>query len=69
MLEAIGAGSRRAIGTQDWADIWLESEEFAETKRTIQALKQESLLQIHDVADHLQAECKPRSFLSQTALI
>lgn len=63
MLEAIGAGSARPIGTQDWADVWLESEEFAQTKRTIELLKSESLAVEHEVVDHLQAECTRMSFL------
>ncbi|GAA93595.1 hypothetical protein E5Q_00239 [Mixia osmundae IAM 14324] len=35
MLEAIGAGSRKRIGNKDWADRWLESEEFEAVKRRI----------------------------------
>ncbi|GAA6008132.1 hypothetical protein JCM10207_007040 [Rhodosporidiobolus poonsookiae] len=43
MLEAIGAGSRKKIGDKDWADIYLDSPEFAENKRIIEELKQEGL--------------------------
>jgi ATP-binding cassette subfamily G (WHITE) protein 2 (SNQ2) len=43
MLEAIGAGSTRQVGSKDWADIWLDSHEFAAVKETIQQLKQEGL--------------------------
>ncbi|GAA5979902.1 hypothetical protein JCM11641_007581 [Rhodosporidiobolus odoratus] len=43
MLEAIGAGSGRAIGPTDWADLWLESPEFSKVKREIAQLKEEGL--------------------------
>ncbi|SCV67921.1 BQ2448_42 [Microbotryum intermedium] len=43
MLEAIGAGSSRAVGRKDWVDLWLESEEFVQVKKEIAALKQQSL--------------------------
>ncbi|KAK4046639.1 ATP-binding cassette transporter snq2 [Microbotryomycetes sp. JL201] len=48
MLEAIGAGSSRQIGKKDWADIWLESPEFAQVKQEIQQLKEESLALPHE---------------------
>ncbi|SCZ91281.1 BZ3500_MvSof-1268-A1-R1_Chr1-2g01305 [Microbotryum saponariae] len=43
MLEAIGAGSSRAVGKKDWADLWLESEELGQVKKEIAELKQHSL--------------------------
>ncbi|GAA5843719.1 hypothetical protein JCM11251_003474 [Rhodosporidiobolus azoricus] len=43
MLEAIGAGSGKAIGPKDWADIYLDSPEFARVKKEIEQLKQEGL--------------------------
>ncbi|KAK4052255.1 ATP-binding cassette transporter snq2 [Microbotryomycetes sp. JL221] len=44
MLETIGAGSGRQVGKKDWADIWLDSPEFAQVKREITKLKEESLV-------------------------
>jgi len=41
MLEAIGAGSRHRVGNRDWADIWNDSPEFEEVKRTITQIKDE----------------------------
>ncbi|GAA5828045.1 hypothetical protein JCM11251_005707 [Rhodosporidiobolus azoricus] len=43
MLEAIGAGSGKAVGPKDWADIYLDSPEFAKVKDEIEQLKQEGL--------------------------
>jgi hypothetical protein len=42
MLEAIGAGSKRRVGNKDWADRWLESEEFNQVKREIKEINQEA---------------------------
>ncbi|GAA5882789.1 hypothetical protein JCM16303_002456 [Sporobolomyces ruberrimus] len=39
MLEAIGAGSSKAVGKRDWADLWLESPQFAKVKEEIAELK------------------------------
>ncbi|GAA5847541.1 hypothetical protein JCM3766R1_000227 [Sporobolomyces carnicolor] len=39
MLEAIGAGSSKAVGKRDWADIWLDSPQFAKVKEEIAELK------------------------------
>ncbi|GAA5916936.1 hypothetical protein JCM6882_003833 [Rhodosporidiobolus microsporus] len=43
MLEAIGAGSGKAVGSKDWADVWLDSPEFDTVKQEIGQLKQEGL--------------------------
>ena len=43
MLEAIGAGSSPRIGNRDWADIWDDSPEFAETKATITSMKEKRI--------------------------
>lgn len=43
MLEAIGAGVTARIGSQDWGDLWIESTEFAETKKEIVRLREEGL--------------------------
>ncbi|GAA5969283.1 hypothetical protein JCM8115_006749 [Rhodotorula mucilaginosa] len=47
-LEAIGAGSTRRVGDRDWADIWLDSEEFAQVKETIKQLNAEGLAMPED---------------------
>jgi ATP-binding cassette subfamily G (WHITE) protein 2 (SNQ2) len=39
MLDAIGAGSTPRIGNRDWADVWADSEEFAQTKQEIVRIK------------------------------
>ncbi|GAA5846326.1 hypothetical protein JCM5353_001490 [Sporobolomyces roseus] len=41
MLEAIGAGSGKRIGPKDWADLWLESPQFAKVKEEIADLKRQ----------------------------
>ncbi|EMD92404.1 hypothetical protein COCC4DRAFT_130485 [Bipolaris maydis ATCC 48331] len=43
MLDAIGAGSAPRMGDRDWADVWKDSEEFAEVKRHIAQLKEERI--------------------------
>lgn len=43
MLEAIGAGVTARIGSRDWGDLWIESKEFAETKKEIIRLGEEGL--------------------------
>ncbi|BGP56642.1 ATP-binding cassette transporter snq2 [Rhodotorula sphaerocarpa] len=53
-LEAIGAGSGRQIGDKDWADIWLESEEFQAVKRQIQELNEEGLAMPDDMDPSLK---------------
>lgn len=40
MLEAIGAGSSARVGNRDWADIWDESPEMANTKDRISQFKE-----------------------------
>ncbi|KWU42587.1 hypothetical protein RHOSPDRAFT_20945 [Rhodotorula sp. JG-1b] len=48
VLEAIGAGSGRRVGNKDWADIWLDSEEFVRVKETIKQLNAEGLAMPED---------------------
>jgi ATP-binding cassette subfamily G (WHITE) protein 2 (SNQ2) len=43
MLEAIGAGVTARFGSRDWGDLWVESKEFAETKKEILRLREEGL--------------------------
>lgn len=40
MLEAIGAGSSPRIGDRDWADIWADSDELAQVKADIAAMRE-----------------------------
>ncbi|EMD42318.1 hypothetical protein CERSUDRAFT_79900 [Gelatoporia subvermispora B] len=43
MLDAIGAGLTPRIGDRDWADIWLESQEYAGARAEIERIKSEAL--------------------------
>jgi ATP-binding cassette subfamily G (WHITE) protein 2 (SNQ2) len=46
MLDAIGAGSTPRIGKRDWADIWTDSEEFAQTKQEIARIKETRIAEV-----------------------
>ncbi|KAF2024526.1 ABC transporter CDR4 [Setomelanomma holmii] len=46
MLDAIGAGSTHRIGDRDWADVWADSEEFAQAKRTIVQIKEQRAAEV-----------------------
>ncbi|KAF1943987.1 ABC transporter CDR4 [Clathrospora elynae] len=46
MLDAVGAGSAARIGDRDWADVWADSEEFAEVKHHIVQVKEERIAAI-----------------------
>ncbi|KZO94469.1 ABC-transporter [Calocera viscosa TUFC12733] len=52
MLEAIGAGTTRRIGSKDWGEIWLESSEYQLLRREIEDIKREAL-------QHPNTEDKP----------
>lgn len=56
MLEAIGAGSRRMIGKEDWADRWLDSREAAQVRIEIEGLKADALQHESDVDTTVQTE-------------
>ncbi|GAA5932006.1 hypothetical protein JCM1841_003594 [Sporobolomyces salmonicolor] len=56
MLEAIGAGSGKAIGGRDWADLWLESPQLEQVKRDISQLNKESLAKAEDDDPSLSSE-------------
>jgi ATP-binding cassette, subfamily G (WHITE), member 2, SNQ2 len=43
MLDAIGAGMTPRLGDRDWADIWNDSEEFAQTKDEIVKIKEQRI--------------------------
>ncbi|GAA5965734.1 hypothetical protein JCM21900_006739 [Sporobolomyces salmonicolor] len=68
MLEAIGAGSGKAIGNRDWADLWLESPEFAKVKREIEELKQQGLAMPDKTDAHLTKEYAT-NFLHQLQVV
>jgi ABC-type multidrug transport system permease subunit len=46
MLDAIGAGQAPRIGKKDWADVWRESEEYAEVKAEIVRIKETRLAEV-----------------------
>ncbi|KAJ4311874.1 ATP-binding cassette transporter snq2 [Neodidymelliopsis sp. IMI 364377] len=46
MLDAVGAGSAPRIGDKDWADVWTDSEEFAQVKRDIVSMKEQRLAEV-----------------------
>ncbi|KAF2626636.1 hypothetical protein BU25DRAFT_369751 [Macroventuria anomochaeta] len=46
MLDAVGAGSAPRIGDKDWSDVWTDSEEFAQVKRDIVAMKEQRLAEV-----------------------
>ena len=56
MLEVIGAGSRKRIGPEDWADKWARSEERAETKREIQRLNEDAIARNEEIPEDLRKE-------------
>jgi len=57
MLDAIGAGSSKQIGSKDWADVWLESPEFAAVKQEINRIKEDGLATPEDLDPSLHLEC------------
>ncbi|KAL6706222.1 ATP-binding cassette transporter snq2 [Coniothyrium glycines] len=63
MLDAVGAGSAPRIGDRDWADVWADSEEFAETKRHILQIKEQRIAEVGAAAPVDQKEyATPLSF-------
>jgi ATP-binding cassette subfamily G (WHITE) protein 2 (SNQ2) len=56
MLDAIGAGSTPRIGKKDWADVWTDSEEFAQTKQEIVRLKSTRAAEVVAADDVVQKE-------------
>ncbi|KAL1653351.1 ATP-binding cassette transporter snq2 [Didymella pomorum] len=56
MLDAVGAGSAPRIGDRDWADIWRDSPEFAQTKADIVAMKEQRLVEVGDAEPVEQKE-------------
>lgn len=68
MLDAIGAGSKRRIGNKDWADRWLESEDFAQVKREIAQIKEQSLAK-EDVIDPDAKKQYAAPFMTQLRVV
>ncbi|KAF1962541.1 hypothetical protein CC80DRAFT_400677 [Byssothecium circinans] len=56
MLDAIGAGSATRIGSRDWADVWADSEEFAQIKQDIILTKRTRLAEIGSADAVVQKE-------------
>ncbi|KAF2826817.1 hypothetical protein CC86DRAFT_322519 [Ophiobolus disseminans] len=56
MLDAIGAGSTHRIGDRDWADVWADSEEFAEVKRHISHVKETRIAEVGSAESVTQKE-------------
>ena len=45
MLDAIGAGSQKRVGSKDWAQVYLESQLFKDNLQIIEDIKKECLAQ------------------------
>ena len=56
MLDAIGAGTSPRIGKRDWADIWRDSEEFAQLKRDIIHMKEARIAEVGSAEPVVQKE-------------
>jgi ATP-binding cassette subfamily G (WHITE) protein 2 (SNQ2) len=68
MLEAIGAGVKRRVGNRDWAELWVESPEFAQVKDDIAAIKKESLSHTEEVDADAEREFAT-SFATQLKVV
>ena len=68
MLEAIGAGSKRRVGDKDWADRWLESEEFKQVQREIKQINEEALKK-EDVIDPNASKQYATPFWTQLRIV
>ncbi|KZO94482.1 hypothetical protein CALVIDRAFT_484187 [Calocera viscosa TUFC12733] len=58
MLEAIGAGTTRRIGSKDWGEIWLESEGYQTLRTEINEIKAEA-------SQHPNTEDKPSFYATR----
>lgn len=56
MLDAIGAGSAPRIGKKDWADVWTESDEFANVKQEIVRIKESRIAEVGSAEPVVQQE-------------
>jgi len=56
MLDVIGAGSRKRVGNEDWADKWNRSEERATVLREIEELNKEAIARNEEIPDNLRKE-------------
>lgn len=63
MLDAIGAGSTQRIGDRDWADVWADSDEFANVKNHIVEIKRDRIAAVGSAEPVEQKEyATPLSF-------
>ncbi|KAF2646908.1 hypothetical protein P280DRAFT_21301 [Massarina eburnea CBS 473.64] len=56
MLDAIGAGSTPHLGKRDWADVWKDSEEFAQVKQDIIRTKEARAAEVGAADNVVQKE-------------
>jgi ABC-type multidrug transport system permease subunit len=56
MLDAIGAGQAPRLGKRDWADVWSDSEEFAQVKQDILRIKETRLAEVGSAEPEVQKE-------------
>lgn len=56
MLDAIGAGQTPRIGKRDWADVWNDSEEFAQVKADIVRINEERIREVGSAEPVVQHE-------------
>jgi ATP-binding cassette subfamily G (WHITE) protein 2 (SNQ2) len=68
MLEVIGAGSRKRVGNEDWADKWAKSDERAAVKAEIKKLNEEAIARNEEIPEDLRKEYST-SFMFQLKTI
>ncbi|KAF2734360.1 ABC transporter [Polyplosphaeria fusca] len=56
MLDAIGAGQSPRLGKRDWADVWADSEEFAQVKEEIVRVKRTRIAEVGSAEPVVQKE-------------
>lgn len=69
ILEAIGAGSKAAIGNQDWSQTWLDSAEFSTVKSEIKEFNRISLLTEPEIDSNSSNNEYTAPFLIQLKLV
>lgn len=62
MLDAIGAGQAARIGDRDWADIWRTSEELANVKAEISAIKDQQVAAVAGKSPEQSMYATPLSY-------
>lgn len=68
MLEAIGAGSKRRVGDKDWADRWVESQEFEQVKREIEEINRDAMSK-EDAVDPEASKTYATPFFTQLRIV